>query len=145
MYYRTIAFLLMFGLSFAGLANESAVSPSKYQVLASHMGFPDELPHIALFSKDGSCVLQKTVHLGWSADELVTPDEIVTDSDCPRFYTDEPGSTHAAPQTHWRIQLWTLDVPSCSACEHAESELRRLLDESPDQFELEVWRVNLMP
>ncbi|TVR92312.1 MAG: hypothetical protein EA418_13365 [Wenzhouxiangellaceae bacterium] len=109
--------------------------------MAEHMAFPDELPHVALFSKDGKCVLQKSVTLAWRAEELVSPDEVSADAECLRFLTVGFGSSEAAAQTHWQIHLWTLDVPSCLACEHAENELRQLVDRFPDQFEIKVRRV----
>lgn len=100
---------------------------------------------MALFSKDGECVLQKSIQLAWRAEELASPDEVPTDAECERFLTDGFGTSEPAAQTHWQIHFWTLDAPSCLACQHAEDELRQLVEQFPGQFELTTWRVSPGP
>lgn len=140
---RSVLIYILLVLNVSAMAEERSVSPGRYEIMAELMAFPDELPHFALFSKDGKCVFQKSIQLGWSAEELASPDDVSSTAECIRFLTDAPGSAQPKPQSHWQIHLWTLDVPSCLACEHAESELRQLVERFPDRFEMTIQRVVL--
>ncbi|TVR96508.1 MAG: hypothetical protein EA418_05210 [Wenzhouxiangellaceae bacterium] len=140
LYPLTAVWLLLLVASSA-LASEYRIKFERYQQMASWFSYPDELPFVTFFAKDGRCVLQQELDLDWTATRLASPETLVPDPECRIFRSDGPGTQGLTSQSRWHIHLWTLDIDSCPVCEHAETQLRSLLEENPDQFSLTISRV----
>lgn len=123
---------------------ESTIGMESYKRFAEVFGLTSRWPSAVVYNRSGRCVFRGDLDRSWDSIRFALHAERTeTQPGCDLIVSAEMGGDQPATSNRAVIQLYLLDAPFCSECTRIENEVRKLVTEEPDRWQVMLTRVNL--